>query len=305
MYYFYANKSSKLNEIMSEIADLLRKLTDTEEFKDSKLSGVRFFMSTQQTPREPIVFKPGIFIIAQGRKVGYLGDMVFQFDCNNYLVTSVPTPFECASYASPEEPLLGIYIDIDMPALHEMISVVNQHNSEGGEGLNSSPKCLGPAILDKKMEGAVIQLLKCLSNDIESRILGDGLVKEILYRALCGTQAHSLYALAKRDSNFARISSTLHSIHTNYACKIDVENLSHLANMSVPTFHRIFKEVTSESPVQYLKKIRLNKAKELIASENIKVNVAVYQVGYESISQFNREFKRYFGCTPTSFNNKS
>jgi len=286
---------------MSRIVELLKELAKYEEFKDSKLPGVRFFMTTRQSPREPLIFKPGIFIIAQGRKVGYLGDKVFQFDCNNYLVTSIPTPFECASYGSPEEPILGIYIDINMSTLHELISVLNQGNSDNNSHFNTQLNCLGPAELDKEMENAVIQLLKCLNNDIEAQILGPGLVKEVLYRALCGNQAPSLYALAKHNCNFARISHALNSIHKDYACKLDVEKLSQLANMSVSTFHRVFKEVTSESPVQYLKKIRLTKAKDLIHNENKKVYMAADQVGYESISQFSREFKRYFGCNPASY----
>lgn len=283
---------------MSGMIALLSLLVDTELFTESRLSGVRFFMCTRHIPRSPLVYDPGLFIVAQGRKIGYQGDRRFQYDANNYLVTSVPMPFECETFATSDAPFLGLYIDIDMPVLHELIGLLNQDGALCSRGMKNLPKGVGPAELDREMGAAVIRLLRCLRSDREARILGPGLVKEVLYRALCGTQAPALYALATHNGHFARISRALSAIHNNYPSKIDVEKLSGLANMSVSTFHRVFKEVTSESPVQYLKKIRLNKARDLILSRQMKVYTAADQVGYESVSQFSREFKRYFGQSP-------
>ena len=283
---------------MSKMTDLLKDLAVEEQFTDSKLPGVRFFMCHQHIPRTPLVYDPGIFIVAQGYKIGYLGDRFFQYDANNYLVTSVPMPFECETFASSNAPFLGLYIDIEMTTLHELIGILQQGRNLPRIQMSDVPKGVGPAGLDKKMEEAVTNLLECLQSETEAKILGPGLIKEILYRALGGTQAPSLYALAAHDGNFARISHALRSIHNDYGSKLDVEMLSKIANMSVSTFHRSFKEVTSESPVQYLKKIRLSKAKDLILNEQMKVYIAADTVGYESASQFSREFKRYFGLTP-------
>ncbi|WP_321532334.1 helix-turn-helix domain-containing protein [uncultured Desulfuromonas sp.] len=153
--------------------------------------------------------------------------------------------------------------------------------------------------MDAAMHDAVIRLLKCLHSEADALVLGSGLIREIIYRALCGTQASSLYALAAQDDgSFARISKTLHLIHRQCSRKLDVDQLAGVAGMSASTFHRAFKEITSESPIQYLKKVRLNKARDLIEREHMKVYIAADKVGYESSSQFSRDFKRFFGVSP-------
>jgi len=283
---------------MFSMIELLDRLIVNELFTDSKLPGVRFFMCNHHIPRTPLIYDPGIFIVAQGRKIGYLGNRIFQYDANNYLVTSIPMSFECETFASSNAPFFGLYIDIDMSTLHELIGILDQDGEPRSVQMSEVPKGVGPAELDGNMGDAVVRLLKCLKSETEAKILGPGLIKEILYRALCGTQASSLYALATHNGNFARISHSLRSIHRDYASKLDVERLSQLANMSVSTFHRAFKQVTSESPVQYLKKIRLTKARDFILNEQMKVYIAADTVGYESASQFSREFKRYFGQSP-------
>ncbi|WP_028585577.1 AraC family transcriptional regulator [Desulfogranum mediterraneum] len=277
---------------------LLEQFCLQELFTESRLKGVRFFKSCNHIPRTPLIYDSGIFIVAQGRKIGYLGDRTFQYDANNYLVASVPIPFQCETFTSGSAPFLGLYIDIEMVILHELIGLVGQHS--GGESAKPSeiPKGVGPAMLDEEMYDAVCRLLKSLQSETEARILAPGCVKEILYRALCGTQAPSLYALAMHNGNFARVSNTLRLIHSDYSAKLEVEQLARLANMSLSTFHRTFKEVTSESPGRYLKKVRLTKARDLIQHEKMKVYIAADKVGYESVSQFSREFKRYFGQSP-------
>lgn len=270
-------------------------------FTESNLKGIRFFKSGHHTPRTPLIYDPGIFIVAQGRKKGYLSDRVFQYDANNYLVTSVPIPFECETFATSEAPFLGLYIDIDMSLLHELIGILGESTAFQSGASGQIPKGVGPAEMDEDMYDAVVRLLKCLTSKTEAQILGPGLVKEILYRVLCGSQASSLFALATHTGNFASISRALKSIHSDYASRLDVEQLAGLAGMSVSTFHRAFKEVTSDSPVQYLKKIRLSKARDFIKNDHAKAYIAADQVGYESVSQFSREFKRYFGQSPADF----
>lgn len=284
---------------MSNMIELLEQFDLPELFTESKLRGVRFFKSQYHTPRTPLIYDPGIFIVAQGHKRGYLADRIFQYDANNYLVTSVPIPFECETFANSEAPFLGLYIDIEMPVLHELIGQLGVSKGLKDTKMSDIPKGVGPAKLDREMCDAVVRLLNCIKSETEAQILGPGLIKEILYRALSGTQAPSLYALAMHNGKFARVSLALKSIHSDYASKLDVVQLSRLASMSVSTFHRAFKEVTSDSPVQYLKKVRLNKARNFIKNEQMKAYIAADKVGYESVSQFSREFKRYFGQSPT------
>lgn len=245
-----------------------------------------------------MVYDPGICIVVQGHKIGYLGGQKFQYDASNYLVTSVTMPFECETFASLEEPLLGLYIDIDIGQLNDLIGRLGLQAEIGSISEKGLPRGIGPAVMDEDMADATTRLIKCLQSEAESQILGPGLVREILYRALFGTQAQVLYSLAMHSGAFSQVARALKLMQNDYAEKFDVERLASMARMSPSAFHRAFKEITSDSPMQYLKKVRLTKARDLIVQENIKAYIAADQVGYESPSQFSREFKRYFGQSP-------
>jgi len=284
---------------MSEIAELLTRFPLSDfGFTESRLAGVNFFKSNQHIPRSPLVYEPGIIIVAQGHKVGYLGGQKFQYDANHYLVVSVTMPSECETFATPEEPLLGLRIDVDMAQLHDLIGRMGLQAEIGHTNEKGLPRAIGPAVMDEDMANAISRLLRCLQSETESQILGPGLVREILYRALCGTQAPVLYSLAMHSGTFSQVARALNIMQREYAGKLDVEQLADKARMSASAFHRAFKEITSDSPMQYLKKIRLTKARDLMVQESMKAYIAADQVGYESSSQFSREFKRYFGQSP-------
>lgn len=284
---------------MTQIDKLLKHFPAIDDgLFDSQLNGVRFFKKTKPIPRQPLLYDPGICIIAQGQKTGYLGGQTFQYDANHYLVTSVTMPFECEAFASPERPLRGLFIDIDMAQLHDLIGRLGLQAEICSINEKGLPRGIGPAVMDEEMADATTRLLKCLKSEAESQILGPGLVREILYRALCGTQAPVLYSLAMHNGTFSQVAHALKVIQSDYASKLDVERLAHTARMSASAFHRAFKEITSDSPMQYLKKIRLSKARDLMVQKNLKAYIAADHVGYESSSQFSREFKRYFGQSP-------
>lgn len=286
-------------EEMNQLGQLLDQLNLKDGFSNSILPGVKFFKVRQTIPRNPMIYDPGICILAQGHKIGYLGDISFPYDANNYLVTSVTMPFECETVATMEEPVLGLYIDIDLPLLHELIAQLGQNHQVAIRNHSSLPLGVGPAPLEAEMSDGIARLLKVLSSETEARILGPGLVREVLFRALLGKQAHTLYALAEHNSHFARVARALKMIQNDYAANLDIDMLAQQAHMSSSAFHRAFKEVTSDSPIQYLKKIRLNKARDMILQDGMKAYAAADQVGYESASQFSREFKRYFGQSPS------
>ena len=284
---------------MSQMVELLKSFPLPDSgFSESRLPGVRFFKATRPIPRTPLIYDPGICIIAQGQKIGYLSGQQFQYDANNYLVTSVAMPFECETFASPENPLLGLYIDVDMRQLHDLIDRMERQAQIGNACENSLPCGIGPAVMDEAMADATNRLIRCLQSETESQILGPGLVREILYRALGGGQAPVLYSLAMHGGTFSQVARTLKLMQSNYAAKIDVEQLANIACMSASAFHRAFKEITLDSPMQYLKKVRLTKARDLMVQEKMKAYIAADKVGYESSSQFSREFKRYFGQSP-------
>jgi AraC-like DNA-binding protein len=207
-------------------------------------------------------------------------------------------PFESESFATPDKPLRGLYIYIDMAQLHDLIGRMGLQPPVQMESDKSLPLGIGPASMDSEMYDATTRLVKCLRSETESQILGPGLVREILYRALCGSQSQVLYSLAMNSGAFSQVAHALKMIQTEYSKKLDVDRLAEIARMSPSAFHRAFKEITSDSPMQYLKKVRLTKARDLMLNEELKAYSAADRVGYESASQFSREFKRYFGKSP-------
>ncbi|MGE4470684.1 MAG: AraC family transcriptional regulator N-terminal domain-containing protein [Desulfovibrio sp.] len=285
---------------MSGLVELLNDMATVDgDAVESKLKGVRFFKDTRQVLRRPMLYNPGICIVASGHKLAFLGRRKFRYDVDNYLVTSVAMPFECESFPNAEAPLLGLFIDIDMARLNDLISQMDLETGIANPGDENFPLGIGPSAMDEDMKDAAIKLLKALRSDREARILAPALVREIYYRALCGAQAPVLYSLARGSTCFAQVGRVIHMMEGEYARKLDVGQLAEAANMSVSAFYKAFKEVTADSPLQYLKKIRLNKARDLIVQRQMKAYLAADQVGYESPSQFSREFKRYFGQSPT------
>ncbi len=284
---------------MSSMVKLLTELATVDgDAVESKLPGVRFFKDTQHVARRPMLYNPGICIVASGHKVAYLGGQTFRYDVDNYLVTSVAMPFECESFPSPEKPLLGMFIDIDIAQLNELISQMESHTTVEDLTDNEFKLAIGPSPMDGDMQDAAIKLIKALRTEQEARILAPGLVKEIYYRALCGRQAPVMYSLVRGSSAFSQVARVIQLMEGSYSEKLDVQQLADSANMSVSAFHKAFKEITADSPLQYLKKIRLSRARDLIVQQKMKAYLAADEVGYESPSQFSREFKRHFGRTP-------
>jgi AraC-like DNA-binding protein len=185
-----------------------------------------------------------------------------------------------------------------MVQLHDLIGRMGLQEEFGKSAEKNLPRGIGPAHMDEEMRDAVDRLLRALQSDTDAQILGPGLVREILFRALSGTQAPVLYSLAMYSGAFSKVAQVLKIMQNNFAEKLDVDQLAQKAHMSASAFHRAFKEITSDSPMQYLKKIRLTKARDLLLQEDTKAYMAADQVGYESSSQFSREFKRYFGQSP-------
>jgi AraC-like DNA-binding protein len=276
------------------LAGLLDEVADREGLHPTLVEGVRVARISNSVPRAPVVYQPKILIVGQGRKRAFLGGEVYQYDAYNYLALAVPLPAECETEASPEEPVLLLALDVEPTMLGELMLELEEVPSEVGptpRGISSSP-------MGEELGGAVIRLLECLKSPVESRMLGPQTIREIVYRVLCGEQGGALRCLASRDDHFARIARVLRHVHADYARPLGVEDLAKKAGMSIAAFHHHFKLVTACSPLQYLKRIRLDHARMLMAHDGYNAGTAARAVGYESPSQFSREFKRLFGVTP-------
>jgi AraC-like DNA-binding protein len=290
--------STERNGIASSLVTVLSELVTEEGFLQTVLPDVRLMHSKGTYPPTPVVYEPSIVIIAQGYKRAQLGGSTYIYDSQNYLVLSVPLPFDCETVGTSTRPMLALAIRVSPVAVAELLLEWDtpQPTSFLPRGLETSP--ITPELTD-----AALRLAKCLQSPVESRVLGPAIIREIIYRVLCDKPGDSLRALASPRSNFSQIARSLRRIHSDYHQHLDVASLAREASMSVSTFHAYFKGVTSKSPLHYVQTIRLHKAQALIAG-GIAVAEAAHQVGYESASQFSREFKRLFGRTPKEINSR-
>jgi AraC-like DNA-binding protein len=278
----------------ARMADLIVRLAPSEGYTLSAVDGVAFMRSNRPMVRTPALYEPSIVIVAQGRKRGFHGGQTYVYDAQHYLALAVPLPFEIETEASVEEPMLGVAIRIDVATIAELVLAVDDLRPQ----TDVPPATLFATPLDDRLGDAALRLLEVLSDPVEARLLAPGIVREITYRVLTGEQGGGLRAALTQGGHFGRIAKALRRIHTEYARPLDVATLASEANMSVPTFHTHFKAVTTTSPIQYIKAMRLHHARLLMVRSGLNAATASERVGYESASQFSREFKRLFGRSP-------
>lgn len=280
------------NDCQQRTVSLLSVLAPDEGYNLTPLADVRLLRCNRPLQRTPVLYDPGIVIVCQGRKRGYWGETTYRYDARHYLVVTVPVPFTMETDATAQEPLLALYLHLDFNLVAELMLQLGDEPVAKAQGMFASP-------MEPRLSDSVLRLLEALHSPLDSRILGPALVREIYYRILTGAQGGSMRAALSTHGRFGKISRALRKIHANLGERLDVDDLATEANMSVPSFHAHFKAVTHTSPMQYLKTTRLHQARLLMARNGYSVTMAANQVGYESGSQFSREFKRLFGLTPT------
>lgn len=277
-----------------EMVALLKTLAPDEGYNLTVLPDIRFLRSNRPLDSTPVLYDPGIVIVCQGRKRGFFGGQVYRYDEQHYLAVSVPVPFTMETDASEREPLLAIYMHLDFKLAADLMLQLDQLG--GVEPAN--PRGMMSTPMDRRLSDAVLRFLDAMSRPLDAEILGPSLVREIYFHVLTGDQGPSIRAALAMQGQFGKVARALRCIHASYSADLDVEQLARRAGMSVPTFHAHFKAVTHTSPMQYLKSTRLHQARLLMVRNGITAAAASAQVGYESPSQFSREFKRLFGRSP-------
>lgn len=280
--------------VKQQTCHLLRQLARQEGYTESLLEGVRFMRADQQWARTPVLYEPSIIIICQGSKRAFLADKMYRYDAQHYLVLSVPLPFSAETEATSEEPLLGIAIRLDATMIARLVAQL----SEVDTAVTAPPAGIISTQINDVLAESTLRLLEALSDPLEAKVLGPARVEEICFRILMGEQGGAVRAALTYQGHFGRIARALQRIHADWQQPLDVPHLANEAGMSVPRFHLHFKTVTQTSPIQYLKSLRLHQARLMMIRDNLTAAGAAARVGYESDSQFNREFKRLFGRSP-------
>lgn len=256
------------------------------------LPRVHIFRTEQPLPRAPFVYQSGIIICLSGHKRIYTEGRTLSYNKDNYLSVGLPLVLECETFASPEEPMVALVIDVDPVMLRDVA---------GGAGLLSEPQSLRQPVetapVPAEMAEAVGRLLRHLASPADSAVLGGGTVREIVYRALIGPAGAALQGLLNRDGHTARVAEVMQALNANFKDRITIDEMARMVGMSASVFHRAFRQVTGDSPLQYLKKLRLTQANVMIVHQKVQIGTAANAVGYESASQFSRDFKNHFGVS--------
>lgn len=288
---------NSLGDLMQSYADRYG-FNDLEGIRETAIPNVWFYRSSKGNQRQPFVYQSGIIVMGKGHKHIHIGNQPVHYGPDDYLVVGVPMPLECEAFPEDDSPLLGLTINVDSTLLHRLVNELEAANFQAPVKSNQDGFGLTSVKMADDMLDSCKRLMLALHSDLDTKLLGESLLNEIVYRVLTGTEGHVLFNLAHHDGQYARVAKAMNKMHQSYADGLTVQNLAEEANMSVSAFHSAFRKVTLESPLQYLKKVRLNKAKELIQLEGRRVNDAAHSVGYTSTSQFSREFKRHFNMTP-------
>ncbi|MBZ9557855.1 MULTISPECIES: AraC family transcriptional regulator [unclassified Modicisalibacter] len=281
---------------LTRMAELISPLVEHDGFQPTRLPGVHLVASHCGHARTPLIYEPGLIVVVQGGKVGYLDDRVIHYGAGHYLVQALPLPFECETHASADEPLLGVSIRLDRLMLGELAQPWLK--DAGQPATRPSPMAAVP--LAGRMTDNVLRLLECLHDSRLAEALGDARIREVVFEALRGPQGDSLRQLLAESGQYARIGQALNYLHRHYTRPLSVEVLAEQAAMSASHFHHHFKHTTHLAPMQYLKRLRLLKARALLDQQGWQVGRTASEVGYQSASQFSRDYKRYFGISPAA-----
>ena len=283
-----------MHEQQKKLITLFTDLMPDETVLTTSIKGLQLFRIENSFSRTPYAYNSQVIILGQGEKHVYLGNEIYTYDSSNYLVLPVPLPAECEGRTEPGKPILGLTITIDPIEIGEILLDME----DGQKETQSLPKGIYSAPMNETLYDATIRLLHTIADPQDKKVLAPMIKREIIYRVLQGEKGEILQAIAHRNRRFFQISKVLQKIHETYSDNFDIEKLAREIGMSSSTFHSSFKAVTDTSPLQYIKNIRLHKARTLMIHDGLNVNLAALQVGYESSSQFNREYKRLFGATP-------
>lgn len=268
---------------------------DTNKY-ETPISGLSLHRWDTPTAPTSYVLDASLCMIAQGKKQVILGEEIYVYDANHFLFTAIDLPVIAQIIeASPQNPYLGIILKLDPYVLAELM--LDAHLSFRPSSDDKKGVAIG--MMTTSLSDALVRLIKLLDAPQDRAILAPLIIKEIFYRLLMSPQGNRLKRIAAAGTTGHRIVQAIEWLKMNFATPFQVATLARTVGMSTSSFHQHFRDITSMSPLQYQKRLRLTEARRLLMTENSDISSASLQVGYESLSQFSREYKRFFGMPPS------
>ncbi|KYG28221.1 AraC family transcriptional regulator [Alkalihalobacillus trypoxylicola] len=287
--------------LQKELIYLLKQHAQSDGTHNTSIPSLRIIRAS--TLSEPVhsVFEPSLCLIAQGSKIVMLSEECYRYDSSSYLAASVHLPVSGQIVeALPEKPYLCVQISFSAAQILDIIKDsdhmwASRRESKRGILVNKT---------NLPLYEAIVRLIRLLETPKDITVLSPLIIREILYRILQDDEGERIIQFALLGSHAQRIAKAIHLIHDDFSKPLRIQKLAKEVSMSVSALHNQFKKVTAMSPLQYQKSIRLQEARRLLFAENKEAADVAFQIGYESPSQFSREYARMFGLPPISDVNK-
>jgi AraC-like DNA-binding protein len=287
------SRMPKANRSTNSLAAGISALAREEGRNDTRYAGAAVFRITAPEAPTATFYPAAMFLVGAGEKQGTLRNEIFAYNADHYLVVTSPLPMLCKTIASSRQPLLSLGVEIELAMLRELLLEMSEPLSPAGA---RSFRPVFRAPLPRDLEDAGARLLACLTDERRTRALARQTIREMLFLVLEGPYGDSLRALA--EGSVGQLAHVLRHMSKRYEERLSVGELAAMAHMSIPTFHQHFKAMTATSPLQYMKSIRLTQARQMLQA-GARVKAVAHDVGYESESQFSREYRRFFGFPPS------
>ncbi|ELA7882185.1 AraC family transcriptional regulator [Vibrio parahaemolyticus] len=279
-----------------KLAKLIDRWTGDANQYDTPISGLRFSRWTTPTPPTSYTHNPSICLIAQGRKRVLLGEESFIYDANHFLISSVDLPIIANIIeASEEQPYLELIMELDLTEISQLIVDSELAFTQAKE----AQKGIAVGELSESLLDAFVRLAELLDEGQNIKILAPIIKREIFYRLLMSEQGTRLHQIVTAGSHSHQIAKAIDWLKNNFVKPLSVGDLDSYTGMSKSSFYTHFRSMTSMTPLQFQKKLRLSEARRLMLTENLDAMAATFKVGYESPSQFSREYSRLFGAPPS------
>lgn len=282
-------------EMRRELARKIANRAVAEGDMQTEIPGLRLYRRSAISACASAAYEPSLVVFLQGQKRINVGKTTYICDGSNFLLTSVDLPVVSQVIAAtPKEPILGLLLKLEMPAVREILSQQEFHLR--GESADARGMAVGVTSLE--LLDACSRLVDLLNAPQDIPFLSSLIQREVIYRLLRSPQGKNLRAIATLGEQSHRTAKAVEWLRMNYAKPLHVEELATMARMGVSTLHHQFRTLTAMSPLQYQKQLRLHVARERMINEGLDAASAAFEVGYESASQFSREYSRFFGQPP-------
>lgn len=283
---------------LAHLARRLQALVTQEGFHATALADVTLMRVDQSCEPVAVLQEPAIVLALQGRKRGHLDDQVLSYAAGQGLVVSLPMNFRCDTVVdAPDQPMLALSVRVDLETVRELVNRLVDAGLPGPSPASARAMAVMP--LDEPMLDLVSRLLSALGSRMDAAVLGPQLVRELHYRVLTSPAGGCLRELTQWQGRMGAVHRSIECLRARLDQDWQVADLAREAAMSPSAFHAVFRQVTGQSPMQYLKAVRLHRARQLIEQTRRLASDVAFEVGYQSPSQFSRDYKRQFGISPS------